>query len=58
MMASYKVNIGLNYPTKSGEKRGNPGDIISDLPTKSVDWLLREGVIELVEPAMPPKDGE
>lgn len=42
----YKVLIGLNYPTKQGEKRAEIGDIVDDLPEKSVPWLLRQGCIE------------
>jgi hypothetical protein len=41
-MASYKVLVGLDY----GDKRVEAGDVISDLPTKSVSWLKEQGLIE------------
>lgn len=42
----YRVLIGLNYPTLKGEKRAEPGDVVEDLPKKSIAWLLRQGHIE------------
>ena len=44
-MASYKVLVGLDY----GDKRIEAGEIVSDLPTKSVSWLKEQGLIEEVE---------
>lgn len=44
-MASYKVLVGLDY----GDKRAEAGDIVSDLPTKSVAWLKEQGLVEEVE---------
>ena len=46
---SYRVNVGLSYPTKSGEKRARKGDIVSDLPGPSLRWLLSRGHVSLVE---------
>ena len=46
-MASYKVLVGLDY----GDKRAEAGDIVSDLPTKSVSWLKEQGMIEDAETA-------
>lgn len=46
-MASYKVLVGLDY----GDKRAEAGDIVSDLPTKSVSWLKEQGLIEDAETA-------
>lgn len=43
-MASYKVLVGLDY----GDKRAEVGDVVSDLPTKSVSWLKEQGMIEEV----------
>lgn len=45
----YRVLTGLNYPGKGGEKRAEPGDVVTDLPAKSVDWLLDQGLIEKAE---------
>lgn len=42
----YKVLVGLNYPTPKGEKRAEPGDVVDDIPKKSVGWLLRQECIE------------
>lgn len=44
-MASYKVLVGLDY----GDKRAEAGDVVSDLPTKSVAWLKEQGMIEDAE---------
>jgi hypothetical protein len=42
-VASYRALTGLNYPP---DKRVEAGQIVSDLPEKSVSWLLKEGFIE------------
>lgn len=45
----YRVLAGLNYPDparKGQELRAEPGDVVGDLPAKSVRWLLEAGVIE------------
>lgn len=49
----YRVLVGCNY---SG-KRAEPGDIVEDIPARSVAWLKRGGVIETVEeePSPEPK---
>jgi hypothetical protein len=44
-MANYKVLVGVDY----AGKRAEPGDIVTDLPAKSVPWLLEQGVIESVD---------
>jgi len=41
--SKYRVNRGLNYPPN---KRAEIGDVVSDLPDKSVKWLIASGVIE------------
>lgn len=41
-MANYRVLIGIDY----GGKRAEPGDIISDIPSRSVGWLLEQGIVE------------
>lgn len=38
----YKVLVGLNY----GDKRAEQGDIVNDLPNKSISWLLEQGYIQ------------
>lgn len=39
---SYEVVVGLDY----GDKRAEPGDVVTDLPAKSVTWLLDQGFIK------------
>lgn len=39
----YKVLTGLSYPP---DKRAEVGDIITDLPSQSVQWLINNGHIE------------
>jgi len=41
----YRVLNGLSYPP---DKRAEVGDIVDDLPSKSVKWLLKKGHIEEV----------
>lgn len=55
MVKPYVVLAGCNYPPHgkgSTEKRAEPGDIVSDLPPKSIADLLAQGVIR------EPEDGE
>jgi hypothetical protein len=42
-MAKYRVLVGLDYPPA---KRAEPGDIVTDLPGKSLKWLRESGLIE------------
>lgn len=42
-MAQYRAVVGIDYPPN---KRAEAGDTISDLPEKSVAWLLDSGFIE------------
>lgn len=44
----YKVLVGLSYPP---DRRAEAGDIVDDLPSKSVKWLLEKGHIENVSGA-------
>lgn len=39
----YRVLNGLSYPP---DRRAEVGDIVDDLPPKSVKWLLTKGHIE------------
>jgi len=41
-MPQYKVNVGIDY----AGRRAEPGDIIDDLPARSVKWLLEQGIVE------------
>lgn len=42
---AYKVLAGLTY----GGKRAEAGDIVDDIPGKSVPWLVEQGLIEKTE---------
>lgn len=46
----YRVLNGLSYPP---DKRAEVGDIVDDLPSKSVKWLLAKGHIEEVKGSAP-----
>lgn len=45
-MAKYRVTVGMDYPPN---KRAEAGDVVSDLPPKSIKWLREQGLIELVD---------
>lgn len=45
----YRVLTGMNYPVGGEIVRREPGDVVEDIPPKSVGWLLRQGHIEEVE---------
>jgi hypothetical protein len=45
-MAKYRVTTGLDYPPN---KRAEAGDVVSDLPPKSIKWLREQGLIEQVD---------
>jgi hypothetical protein len=42
-MPKYLVNQGLDYLNR----RVEAGDIVDDIPAKSVAWLKEQGIIEL-----------
>lgn len=44
-MSKYRAIVGLDYPPG---KRAEPGDIVTDLPEKSIKWLLNQNRIEEV----------
>lgn len=50
-MAKYRVLTGLDYPPA---KRAEAGEVVSDLPAKSIKWLRDEGLIEPVDGADAP----
>lgn len=39
----YMVLTGLSYPP---DKHAEVGDVVDDLPSKSVQWLINEGHVE------------
>ena len=45
-MAKYKVLVGIDYPPN---KRAEAGDIVDDLPSGSIKWLVAEGYIEAAD---------
>lgn len=49
----YRVLTGLDYPPN---KRAEPGDVVDDLPGKSIKWLLEQGHVE--KATEPVKDGD
>lgn len=51
MADQYRVLTGLNYPGADEHRRAEPGEIVDDLPKKSVGWLLEDGHIEKVSAA-------
>lgn len=56
-MAAYRVLAGLDY----AGKRVEAGAIVDDLPSKSITWLLDQGLIEKAdkpnrEPQSPSKE--
>ena len=42
-MPKYLLNAGLDYPPN---RRAEAGDIVDDLPPKSIKWLREQGFIE------------
>lgn len=42
-MPKYKVLVGIDYPPN---KRAEPGDVVEDLPPRSIKWLRESGAIE------------
>lgn len=45
MSEVYRVLTGLNIE----DERHEPGDLVTDVPDESLDWLLDQGHIEPVE---------
>lgn len=42
----YRVLVGVDYATKGGAVRHEPGDVVDDIPADVVDAWLAEHVIE------------
>ncbi len=51
---AYRARAELDYHTAEGRKIVPPGEVVDDLPAKSVGWLLEQGWIEPADS----KDGE
>ena len=45
-MPKYLVKTGLEYPP---DRRVEAGEIVEDIPSKSIKWLREQGLIELVD---------
>lgn len=45
-MARYRVLVGLNYPP---DRRAEPGDVVDDLPPKSLKWLVEQSCVVLAD---------
>jgi uncharacterized protein (DUF3820 family) len=54
-MSKYRVLVGLDYPPG---KRAEAGDVVADLPEKSVKWLDKQGLIEPADSPKPTKEGD
>ena len=48
---SHRVLKGITY----GSKRAEAGDIVSDIPAASIEWLQAQGIIEPAEKPKPSK---
>jgi len=46
-MPKYKVLQGIDYPPN---KRAEVGDVVEDLPPRSIKWLREQAIIEPVDP--------
>jgi hypothetical protein len=44
-MAKYKVLTGIEW----GNRRAEAGEIVDDLPAKSIKWLRESNLIELID---------
>lgn len=46
MAKKYRVLTGIDYPPRN---RAEAGDVVSDIPAKSIKWLCEQGIIEPVD---------
>lgn len=51
-MPAYRVLVGLDYPP---DRRAEAGDVVDDLPGKSIKWLTEQGLIEPADKSKPAK---
>lgn len=49
-MPAYRVLVGLDYPP---DRRAEAGDVVEDLPGKSIKWLTEQGLIEPADKTKP-----
>jgi hypothetical protein len=49
-VATYRVLAGISYPPN---KRAEVGDVVDDLPSRSIKWLVDTGCIEQVDTPKP-----
>lgn len=49
-VATYRVLAGISYPPN---KRAEVGDVVDDLPSRSISWLVAAGCIEQVDSPKP-----
>ena len=49
----YLVKVGMDYKVSGKDVRREVGDIASDIPAKSIPWLLEQGAIEEVKEEAP-----
>lgn len=47
-MPAYRVLVGLEYPP---DRYAKAGEVVDDLPGKSIKWLTEQGMIEPVKAA-------
>lgn len=50
-MARYRVLQGIDY----GDKRAEAGDVVDDIPQRSIKWLVDQGIIEQESGSAPSK---
>lgn len=50
---TYRILVGMDY---LGSRR-EPGEVVSDIPPESVDWLKEQGCIEPVQEGEEVGDG-
>lgn len=53
-MAKYRVLTGIEW----GTRRAEAGEIVDDLPAKSIKWLRDSNLIELVDGSKPEPEAE
>ncbi len=50
MAKRYRVLRGIDYTTAAGAaKRAEPGDVVEDVQSRSVKWMVDSGVLAPVE---------
>jgi hypothetical protein len=55
-VASYRILAGVEFGDPS--KRYEIGDVANDIPSKSISWLVEQGIIELAEDSKKSKKTE